>query len=103
MLSFIKKIFINRPVDYKELIGAGAIIIDVRTGAEFKSGHIAGSKNIPLDSIRSKITELKNLNKPVVTVCRSGARSGMAIGILKAAGIDAYNGGPGNNLKNKIS
>ncbi len=103
MLGFIKKLFGGSSVNYKELVGNGAIIIDVRSAGEYKSGHIPGSKNFPLDGIRTKIAELKKLNKPVITVCRSGARSGMAKGILKSAGIEAYNGGPWNSLKNKIA
>jgi rhodanese-related sulfurtransferase len=38
----------------------------------------------------------------VITVCRSGSRSGMAKSILKSAGIEVYNGGPWNVLKSKI-
>ena len=80
-------------VNYKEMVSNGAIIVDVRTSAEFKAGHIPGSKNFPLDNIRTKVAELKKLNKPVITVCRSGARSGKAKGILNSAGIEVYNGG----------
>lgn len=103
MLGFLKKIFSGSSVNYKELIGNGAIIIDVRTTGEFKSGHLQGSKNYPLDSIRTKVSDLKKLNKPVITVCRSGSRSSMAKNILKAAGIEVYNGGSWYSLKNKIA
>ena len=98
----IKKIFGGTTVNYKELVSNGAIIVDVRTTGEFKAGHIPGSKNFPLDNIRTKVAELKKLNKPVITVCRSGARSGMAKGILKSAGIEVYNGGAWTSLKSKI-
>ena len=77
MLSLLKKIFGGTSVNYKELVNQGAVIVDVRTKSEYNTGHITGSKNMPLDSIRTKINELKKLNKPVITVCRSGARSGM--------------------------
>ena len=103
MFEFIKKIFGGSSVNYKELVNKGAIIVDVRSKAEYNAGHISGSKNIPLDTIRTKITELKKLNNPIITVCRSGARSGMAKGILKSSGIEAYNGGPWISLKNKIA
>ncbi len=83
MLAFLKKIFGGTTITYKELVTNGAIIVDVRTSGEFKAGHIPGSKNFPLDNIRTKVADLKKLNKPVITVCRSGARSGMAKGILK--------------------
>lgn len=102
MLSLLKKIFGGTSVNYKELVNQGAVIVDVRTKSEYNTGHIQGSKNMPLDSIRTKINELKKLNKPVITVCRSGARSGMAKGILKSAGLEVYNGGPWNSLRNKL-
>ncbi len=102
MLTFLKKLFGGTPVNYKELISNGAIIADVRSASEYKEGHIPGSKNLPLDSIQKKVAELKKLNKPVITVCRSGARSGMAKNILKSAGIDVYNGGPWTSLKTKL-
>lgn len=103
MLAFLRKIFGGKSVNYKELISNGAIIVDVRSAGEFKAGHIPGSKNFPLDNIRTKVAELKKLNKPVITVCRSGARSGMAKGILQSSGIEVYNGGPWTSLKSKIA
>ena len=54
MLGFLQKLFGGTPVDYKELMSRGAIIVDVRSQAEYKSGHINGSKNYPLDSLRGK-------------------------------------------------
>jgi len=103
MLGFLKKIFGGTSVNYKELVSNGAIIVDVRSPGEYKAGHIPGSKNFPLDNIRSKVAELKKINKPVITVCRSGARSGMAKSILQSAGIEVYNGGPWTSLKSKIA
>ncbi len=103
MLGFLKKLIGGTAVNYKELVDNGAIILDVRSAGEYKSGHIPGSKNYPLDSIRTKVAELKKLNKPVITVCRSGARSGMAKGILKSAGIEVYNGGPWTRLAGKLA
>lgn len=102
MTGFFQKLF-GSSVDYKELANAGAIIADVRSPLEFREGHIAGSVNYPLDSIRSRISELKKAGKPVITVCRSGARSGMAKTILEAEGIQVYNGGPWTSLKAKLS
>ena len=102
MLGFFKKLLGGTTVNYKEMVSNGAIIVDVRTSGEFKAGHIPGSKNFPLDNIRTKVADLKKLNKPVITVCRSGARSGMAKGILKSAGIEVYNGGAWTSLKSKI-
>ncbi len=78
----------------------GAVVIDVRTIEEFEEGHVQGSKNIPLNRIGSHLDEIKNLNKPVITCCRSGARSGSAATILKQHGVDAINGGPWGSVVN---
>ena len=81
-----------------EYLENGAVVIDVRTEMEFAEGHVQGSKNIPLNSIGFYIDEIKKLNKPIVTCCRSGARSGSAENILKQNGIDVINGGPWENV-----
>jgi len=99
MLAFIKNLF-KPKADLKKLVKEGAVVIDVRTKGEYQSGHIEGSKNIPLDTIKKEVEKLKKLNKPVVTVCRSGNRSAMAKSILSSAGIEAYNGGAWTTLKN---
>ena len=65
MLGFIKKLFGGTSINFKELVSNGAIIVDVRSISEYKAGHIPGSKNFPVESIRSKVAELKKLNKPV--------------------------------------
>lgn len=79
-----------------------AIILDVRTYEEFASGHIKGSKNIPLQILGSKINEIKKLNKPVIACCRSGMRSAQATSILKQNGIDCINGGGWQSLQSKL-
>ncbi|MFO0414801.1 MAG: rhodanese-like domain-containing protein [Bacteroidota bacterium] len=103
MLQLFKQIFGKEPsIDFKTMVQQGAVIIDVRTTGEYNGGHIKGSLNIPVDRIASKIEEIKKKGKPVITCCRSGARSGMAAGILKKQGIACYNGGTWNSLQLKI-
>ena len=80
----------------------GAVVIDVRTIGEFEEGHVQGSKNIPLNTIGSHLDEIKKYNKPVITCCRSGARSGSAATILKQHGVDAINGGPWGSVANCV-
>jgi len=68
-------------------------LIDVREPAEFNGGlgHIHGAKLIPLGELAGRITELVR-ERPVVAVCRSGARSAQATVILQQAGFkDAAN------------
>jgi phage shock protein E len=98
----LEKLF-GPKADFRSLKENGAIILDVRTPAEYRTGHIPGSMNVSVERVRDAVTELKKRNKPVITCCRSGARSGVAAGVLKSAGIEAYNGGPWNDLLNRIS
>ena len=71
-----------------------AAIIDVRTPQEYNGGHVSGAINIPLDTIRGRMNEIKSMNKPIITCCASGARSGSAAAELKSNGVEAVNGGP---------
>jgi phage shock protein E len=91
MLGFIKKLF-GQGVDLIEKMSEGAIIVDVRSPGEYAGGHVKGSKNIPLDKISGKMETIKKWNKPVITCCASGMRSGSAASILKQNGVEAYNG-----------
>ena len=103
-MSFLRKLFgLNPKADYAELIRQGAIIVDVRTPGEYKSGHIKGSLNIPLDSIGNNLSKLKK-DKSIICCCASGMRSGSAKSILKSKGYnEVYNGGSWIGLQNKIS
>lgn len=88
-------------VDLAQVIAQGATIVDVRTKGEYAEGHIRGSLNIPLDQLSQNLSKLPK-GKPVITVCRSGARSGMAVDVLKGQGFEAYNGGPWTSLNNLV-
>jgi rhodanese-related sulfurtransferase len=64
-------------------------MIDVRTPAEFASGHIRGSYNVPLPDLSEHRTELTTAGAgPVVLICRSGRRADTAAEQLHAAGLD---------------
>jgi len=94
MFSFFTKLFNSgSKVDFKELIANKAIIIDVRTKAEYQNGHIKGSMNIPLQSLNTQLSKLKK-DKTIITCCASGSRSSVAKSILKSNGFtDVHNGG----------
>ena len=81
-----------------ELIAQGAQIIDVRSPAEYQSGHIKKAINIPLDKLPNSLKKISK-DKPVITCCASGMRSASAKGILQKAGYDAHNGGAWTNLR----
>jgi phage shock protein E len=98
MLGFLKNIF-GPSADFADLLeNKNAVIIDVRSPQEFQSGHIKGALNIPLQTISANTNKIKNMNRPVITCCKSGARSGMAKSQLQSQGVEVYNGGPWNSL-----
>jgi rhodanese-related sulfurtransferase len=103
MINTIKNLLGFGPkVNYKELIQAGAQIIDVRTRGEFASGHIKGSINIPLNELGGQLKKLKK-EKVVITCCASGMRSASAKAQLKSLGFsEVHNGGGWYSLQSKL-
>ena len=73
----------------RELVRAGARLVDVRTPGEFAAGHIAGAINIPVQQLDARMSELQPKETAVVVYCRSGNRSGNAARVLKSAGFTA--------------
>ncbi|QHC86186.1 sulfurtransferase [Empedobacter brevis] len=82
-----------------EKIENGAIILDVRTEYEYKTGHIDGSINIPLGTIRERYIEL-DTGKTYITTCSHGLRSVKVETILKEKGYkNVFNGGAWSDLE----
>ena len=70
------------------LRGGEVDVIDVRELDERDSGFIPGSKHIPYRLLRAYGAAVAG-DKPVVTICESGARAAIAASVLAAAGVDA--------------
>lgn len=70
---------------------SGAVLLDVRTPAEYRSGHIPGSKNIPLQAIDRVASFAENKDTALYVYCQSGARSRQAAGLLKQMGYTNVN------------
>ena len=67
------------------------ILIDVRTEGEFAQGSIQGAKHIPLHMLPLVADQLEN-EKPMIIICRSGARSAQACAFLGSKGFaNVYN------------
>ncbi|GMA64264.1 rhodanese-like domain-containing protein [Alicyclobacillus fastidiosus] len=69
--------------------------VDVREPGEFRTGHVPGFKNIPLTQLKSRLNEM-DTERPVVLMCRSGARSQQAARTLVKQGfLDVRNASGG--------
>ena len=69
---------------------AGALVLDVREGDEWAAGHVADSVHIPMGELGGRLAEVP-ADRPIVAVCRSGARSGTVTEALGSRGYDVVN------------
>ena len=66
------------------------LVLDVRTAADYtdKQGHIAGSKNIPVEDLASRLDEIADyVERPIAIVCRTDKRSAKAARLLTGKGF----------------
>ena len=71
-------------------VDGSVTLLDTRTEEEYRQGHIAGFRNIPVDELRKRMDEIEP-GKPVYVICQSGLRSYIACRILAGNGFDCYN------------
>jgi rhodanese-related sulfurtransferase len=64
------------------------LLLDVREAEEWTAGHAQGALHVPLGRLDPAAVPT---DRPIVAVCRSGARSGKAAELLAAAGVEAAN------------
>jgi len=84
MLSGVKRL---GAAEYMKMRSTEHVLIDVRTAAEWASGHAPKALHIPLGDISRRMQEIP-ANRPVVVVCASGNRSAMAATALAKKGFD---------------
>ena len=69
-----------------------AVLVDVRTSAEFRSGRIPGAINLDLmSSDFDKRTASLDKSKTYLVYCRSGNRSAQACGVMASKGLKSAN------------
>ncbi len=90
--------------DLPALIRQGALLIDARSPAEFSSGTIPGSINLPHMETALRIGSIeRNKERPIVVYCHSGIRSAMAVSMLKKEGYTCVvNGGGIRKLRRQL-
>jgi rhodanese-related sulfurtransferase len=102
MLNILKKLFgFSETVLSPEDLENGTII-DVRTAAEFRNGHVAGSINVPLQELDRSMLKLRQMKSPIIACCASGNRSGMATRKLNSQDIKSINGGSWRNVDRQL-
>ena len=75
--------------ELERLLADGRVeVVDVREADERDRGYIAGSRHIPYRLLRAYGDDLPR-DRPVVTICESGARAAIAASVLAASGVDA--------------
>jgi hydroxyacylglutathione hydrolase len=62
------------------------VVVDVRSDAEWESGHLAGATHIPLGQLSARTADVPR-DRPLVTQCQSGARSSIAASLLRKHGF----------------
>ena len=76
------------PMDAVRLMNQGALLLDVRSQAEFDSGHILDARHVPQDQLAASAESLRKYkDKVVIACCESGLRSGAAARVLQAQGF----------------
>ncbi|XVO23431.1 MAG: rhodanese-like domain-containing protein [Betaproteobacteria bacterium] len=76
-------------LDATRLMNSGeALVLDIRDSGEYNGGRIPKSKNIPMTDLEKRVADLTRFkDKPVIVVCRSNGRAGVAVRSLKSHGF----------------
>lgn len=96
--------FVSAKVARKHL-AAGALVIDVRSPEEYRSGHVENAVNVPLGELRESLPRrAKDKSQVLLLHCLSGTRSGMAKRQLKGMGYqNVFNLGSYGRAKQIVS
>lgn len=76
--------------EVEDVLGQGALVVDVREPQEYADAHVPGVVPIPLGQLPQRASGLDREN-PVYLICASGSRSAVARDVLLEAGFDAHN------------
>lgn len=75
------------PVEaHERVVNGEGILVDVREPHEWRAGHAAGARHIPLEQLSTRAAELAK-DRPIYVICASGSRSQLAAEMLHEAGF----------------
>ena len=67
-----------------------AVVLDVRSEAEFKTGHIPQARHMPTGDLNQRLKEINKFkDKPIILYCQTGNRANTAGARLKKEGFGA--------------
>ena len=92
--GYSKMIFSGKSAGKLREILPRALVVDVRTVAEFRSGHFTGAMNVPVEKIAKSANRLGDKVTPKIIYCATGSRARQAVRIMKSMGFSSvYIGG----------
>ena len=93
LTSKLRGVVAVNPTQALQLINhEDAVIIDVRDGSEFKTGHITNARHIAQGELKNRMKELNKFKeKPILLYCKAGNRAGAAGAFLKKQGFASVN------------
>jgi phage shock protein E len=101
----LKRLSFVSAEEARKHLAAGALVIDVRSPDEFRSGHLTNAVNIPLGELQKRIPDfVKDKNQVLLLHCLSGGRSAIARQQLKRMGYaNAFNLGSFRRARQIVS
>lgn len=65
-----------------------AVVVDIRDSGDYRAGHIAQARHLPLNNLKDRVGELEKFkDRPIIIYCQSGSRSSTACALLKKNGF----------------
>lgn len=91
----------NAPKEMLDKVASDEVLlVDVRSAFEYFRGHLKKAKHIPIEHSNLFVDDLKEEQKPVIFYSNNGYRSRQVTRQMRRNGIEAYNGGSLDNLRN---
>jgi len=70
-------------------MAAGGVVIDVRSAAEYRRGHLPGAVHLPFWAAAFRRLPVVHPKTPVLVYCGHGPRARMASAALRARGLES--------------
>lgn len=66
-----------------------AVMLDIRTAADFSEGHVINAINIPFSEFDNRAADLEKLrDRPIIVCCKTGTSASQSVASLKKLGFE---------------